>query len=68
MALNFCLPMARPRPSVVDSAVSFTVIHFAGQVTYDTTSFMDKNRDELPEACVPDVLRARVALPLGRAC
>ena len=29
--------------------MSFTVVHFAGAVSYDGTNFMDKNMDELGE-------------------
>ena len=36
---------------------AFCVKHFAGEVTYDVTGFLDKNRDTLTEDLV-DMLRS----------
>lgn len=36
--------------NVTGTEATFGVMHFAGQVIYDATEFVEKNRDEVPTA------------------
>ncbi|CAN0268447.1 unnamed protein product, partial [Hapterophycus canaliculatus] len=37
-------------PSRAGTEATFGVVHFAGEVIYDATEFVEKNRDEVPTA------------------
>lgn len=45
-------------PSLKIGSDSFTVEHYAGQVTYSTTEMINKNRDELPEQIINAVAKS----------
>jgi myosin heavy subunit len=41
--------LKRPKPKEKDSRVCFNILHFAGEVSYNTRDFLQKNKDSLHE-------------------
>ncbi len=46
----------------IKSAMEFTVRHFAGDVTYDATDFMEKNKDVLADALVAQMQASTIPM------
>jgi hypothetical protein len=52
----------RPKPKDLNANMVFVIVHYAGAVPYNVSSFLEKNKDSLHE------VRARARLPLRLCC
>jgi myosin heavy subunit len=41
--------LARPKPKELNAQLCFKIVHYAGEVSYNTTNFLEKNKDALLE-------------------
>jgi len=39
--------LARPKPKELNAQLCFKIVHYAGEVSYNTTNFLEKNKDAL---------------------